>query len=214
MLNKMKITTTIIFLFLFVFTSYSQPPGYTKLDSYEKVKSQMKKVGENQKTITSTFTQIKKMEYLDIAIHSNGKFWYSAPTQVRWEYTSPYEYIIIINNGLLSLISGDNQNDFNLENSDVFEQINELMVGSVTGSIFSSPDYNIEVYEHTTMYLFRLIPKAEFMEGVLIGIDMFLNKDTGVVTKIKMIETADNYTEISFSNIKLNEPLPENIFIP
>lgn len=209
----MKFLTTSFLLLCFAFAS-AQPSGFKKLETFGEVKEQMKKVGENQKTITSTFTQVKRMEYLDIAIQSEGKFWYSAPTNVRWEYTNPYDYIIIINNGKLSLISGDNQNDFNLENSDVFEQINALMVGTVTGNIFNSPDYDIEVFESASHYLFSLKPKAEFMQGVLSGIDMFLDKTTGTVTEIKMIETADNYTEISFANIKLNEIIADEIFTP
>lgn len=194
--------------------SFCQPAGFTELTDFSELQEKMKVVGENQKTITSTFTQVKKMEYLDIAIQSNGKFWYSAPAQVRWEYTTPYEYIIIINNGKLSLISGDDQNDFNLENSAIFEQINTLMVGSVTGSIFNSADYGVKVYENANEYFFSLVPNASFMDGVISGIDMFLDKESATVTKIKMIETVDNYTEISFSNIKLNEAISEEIFTP
>ena len=205
----------ILFLLLLLATqAYAQPAGFTKLESIETVKAKMKKLGESQQSISSTFTQVKKMEYLDIAIKSQGDFWYAAPANVRWEYTTPYEYIIIINNGKLSLISGDNQNDFNLENSEMFEQINALMVGTVTGNIFNSSDYNVEVFESSGLYLFNIKPKASFMDGVLTGIDMFLEKESGKVTKIKMIETPENYTEISFANIKLNEAIPEGIFVP
>jgi outer membrane lipoprotein-sorting protein len=193
---------------------FAQPKGFTQVASLDKVKEQMKTVGANQKTIQSSFSQIKKMEYLDIAIQSEGKFWYSAPSQVRWEYITPYEYTIIINKGKLSLISGTSKNDFNLENSEIFEQINSLMVGSVTGNIFESADYTIKVYENNTQYLFSLLPGAKFMEGVITKIEMLLDKNSGIVTSIKMIEAEDNFSEISFKNIKINEPISEKIFIP
>ena len=194
--------------------SIAQPPGFTKLSSIETVKEQMRVVGASQKTIQSTFTQVKKMEYLDIAIQSSGSFWYSAPSQVRWEYTSPYDYTIIISDGKLSLISGDSKNEFNLDNSEMFQQINSLMLGSVTGNIFESDDYEIVVFENNTYYLFMLKPDANFMEGIITSIEMMLEKKSGIVTRIKMIEAEDNYSEISFSNIKINEPVSEKIFIP
>ena len=207
----------VVFIYLicsFSLFSYAQPEGFTRLSSLEKVKEQMKTAGTNQKTIQSTFKQVKVMEYIDVAIHSSGSFWYMAPSRVRWEYTVPYDYTIIINSGKLSLISGESQNEFNLENSEIFEQINSLMVGSVTGNIFESDDYDIEVYESKSQYFFSLHPKAEFMQGVIKGIDMLLDKETAIVNKIKMIENKDNHSEITFSNIKINEPISEEIFLP
>jgi outer membrane lipoprotein-sorting protein len=192
----------------------AQPKGFIKIEDHTPVKVRMKKTGEEQQTIQSAFTQIKRMEYLDIAIESTGEFWYSAPSKVRWEYMQPYEYIIIINQGKLSLISEASTTEFNLENSDVFEQINKLMVGSVTGNIFDSDDYLVEVFENDKQYFFSLVPRAEFTEGVISGIEMLIDKEQGSVRSIKIIENAENFTEISFYNIRLNEIIPEKIFAP
>ena len=191
-----------------------QPSGFKALTDLSDLKTKMKVIGEQQKTIQSSFTQVKRMEYLDIAIESTGDFWYAQPDRVRWEYTSPYDYIIIINKGTLSLISGSNKNEFNLENSDAFEQINTLMMGSVTGQIFESQDYSIQAFESEKQYLISVEPIAEMMKGVLKKIDLFIDKNEGVVQKIIMTESETSYTKISFSNIKTNEAIAEKVFLP
>jgi outer membrane lipoprotein carrier protein len=210
----MKFGITIVFIFLFTLESFTQYPGFTRVVSTQEIQEQMKTIGEKQKTIQSTFSQVKKMEYLDIAIQSNGKFWYTTPSKVRWEYISPYAYTIIINNGKLSLISEQSENSFDMDNSDVFEQINNLMIGSVTGDIFDNADYTVAVYENKTQFLILLNPKSELIKGVVQSIELLFEKDKGVVSSIKMYETKDNYSEISFSNIIMNEPIPEKIFLP
>src|SRR5690606_41397308 len=58
-------------------------------------------------SITSDFVQEKKMEYLDEAQVSKGKFWYKHESNLRWQYDEPYEYIIAIRNGSFYIKDGD-----------------------------------------------------------------------------------------------------------
>ncbi len=199
---------------VFLSVVVAQPAGYSKVIDIESLKPALEEFSSRQNTIQSSFRQVKTMEYLSMSIESTGKFWYKKPNKVRWEYEEPYKYTIVINNGKLNLISDDKQNEFDLQTSDVFQQVNKLMLGLVTGDMFESEGYNIEIFENGERYLFQLTPEKGVMDGIMERIDLFLEKKSGLVTEITMTEKDDNYTKIYFSNTRLNETISEKVFTP
>ncbi len=209
-----KIFAVLYFCLIILSSVVAQPDGYKKVSDIESLKPALKELSSKQNTIQSSFRQVKTMEYLSMSIESSGKFWYEKPDKVRWEYIDPYKYTIIINKGKLNLISDEKQNEFDLQTSDVFQQVNKLMLGLVTGDMFESEGYKIEVYESVERYLFQLTPEDGVMDGIMERIDLYLEKNSGLVTEITMTEKDDNYTKIYFSNTKLNEAIAEKVFTP
>lgn len=88
----------------------------------------MKEYADKLKTITSDFQQLKHLQYLDAALESGGKFWYRSPNSVRWEYTRPCKYILILNNGKLKVISDNSNTEVDMKGNAIFDQVNNIMM--------------------------------------------------------------------------------------
>ena len=53
---------------------------------------QISKAAQAIKTLQCTFRQTKTLRILKNKMVSKGKMFYTQPTQLRWEYTTPYQY--------------------------------------------------------------------------------------------------------------------------
>jgi outer membrane lipoprotein-sorting protein len=90
-----------IYLFLFLLNAsilFAQKE-YQAVNDVSLVKKQIKTASAKLKTMQADFVQDKNLTFLDEIIQSKGRFVFRSPNSVRWEYTEPYYYLIIIDNG-------------------------------------------------------------------------------------------------------------------
>jgi outer membrane lipoprotein-sorting protein len=204
----------VVFLCTISVVCFSQPDGYKKLASPEDFANKIEEVSKNTSTISADFTQLKEMQYLDAALESSGKFRFKSPNKVLWEYTEPFLYKVIINDGKLNLISEDKENQFDMNSNEIFQQINELLVIAVTGEIKSTKNYTIEFYENADFYLAALSPKSAEISQMINQMELYFDKKSLQVVKIRMIEASGDFSLISFKNQLINAPIDEDIFQP
>ncbi len=206
----------LIFLILFMlsFSSFSQEKG--KFNTVKNIKELEQKLNTNSakiNSITSDFTQEKHLAYLNDVIVTKGKFWFKKENKLRWEYTSPFEYIIIINNGKFIIKDEDKINEFDINSNKAFQEVNNLIINSVKGTLLEEGKFEITAFKSTSSYLVVLIPKDNEMKKVLNKIELYFDISSLNISKVKMIENEDDYTIISFINRKLNEDIPASTFI-
>ena len=82
------------------------------------------------KTISCSFTQEKKMSMLNDKLVSRGVMYYSNAGKLRWEYTSPYSYILVINNNTVTMKSGSRKSTVDMSTSKLFQAIARIMAAS------------------------------------------------------------------------------------
>jgi outer membrane lipoprotein-sorting protein len=194
--------------------AYQQPNGYIPLKSDNDFSVKLKVYATNLKTINSNFIQEKHLQYLDTELESGGVFWFKEPDKVRWEYTQPFKYILVLNNGKVTMKSEDSNNEFNMKGNAIFDQVNNLIIASVSGNILSIKDYELQVLENDNTYLVILKPMSQYLKDLINQMELFIDKQTYAVTKIRMSEIGSDFSLISFSNIRINEDIEDNIFTP
>ena len=59
----------------------------------------IKKASKDIKSISAEFVQKKHMKILSRPLNSYGKFYFSAPDSLRWEYISPIKSILLTHRG-------------------------------------------------------------------------------------------------------------------
>jgi outer membrane lipoprotein-sorting protein len=209
-----SISKALIVLFSFPVLAFSQPAGFNPIKSDVDFSTKMKDYASKLSTIQSGFVQVKHLQYLDAALESSGKFWYRTPDKVRWEYTKPYKYILVLNSGKLKMISESSKTELDMKGNAIFEQINNIMIASVSGNILDNKDYSVAIFENTDNYLIRMKPTSQSISNLINLMELFVDKKSLAVTKIIMTETGSDYSVISFSNIKIDEIIDENIFTP
>lgn len=206
------VLTNILFIWLTGGWLNAQSGEYTMLSSHDDISEQIQKFSNQLTTIQSEFTQVKRLHFLEADLESSGKFWFQAPDKVRWEYLEPYNYIVILNEGKLNLISESSENQIDMRSNDIFEQINALIITAVSGNIFNNSNYTVNVFENDSFFKIELKPQSSSISMMIEMMELYFNKKDYSMSKIKMIEPTSDYSMISFINSKYNGSLPDNIF--
>lgn len=201
-----------ILLFFTVAICMSFAPGFTRVEDVSTLKASIKEKAKELNTITSDFTQLKHISFLDSKIRSKGKFYFKKENDLKWQYTSPFSYEIILSNGKVFINDDGNKSSFDAKSSKNFSELNDLLVGSVTGDIFDSDKFGITYLQNDKYYVLTLSPNSASMKKNLKKILIFLDRKNYSVAIVKMIEPSDDYTLITFKNKKLNASLPSNTF--
>ncbi|MBN1599205.1 MAG: outer membrane lipoprotein carrier protein LolA [Bacteroidales bacterium] len=216
--NRIKYISALFFFTCLLFPHIpilkAQPKGYTAVTNEEQFSIQLNKFTSDLQTIQAEFTQEKHLQYLETGLKSKGMFWFKSPNSVRWEYHAPYEYILLLNDGKLKMISESSSNEFDTRNNEMFKQVNDMILGAVSGKIYQQDNYDINTFENNDRYLVVLKPSADYIKELIDKIELYFDKKNYTVVEIKMIEVSNDYTVIRFSNQLINEILPENIFSP
>lgn len=169
-------------------------------------------VAQNTQTITADFVQEKHLDFLDVVVESNGIFIYKAPQKLRWEYVSPYKYLVLMNEGKFSIIQNNNVKEIDLKSSESFQEINNLMINSIKGDILTDPNFETTVLESKTVYKVILKPKDKKVNKVINTIEVLINKQTKTVDQLIMFESETDYTLIKFKNKQINKEVNDSRF--
>ncbi len=205
--------TTILSLLVFTGILYAQESGFSEIMNIDKVKTELNKLSDNTSTIQSKFIQEKHLSFLTENIISKGEFYFKSPNQLRWEYSEPFEYIIVFNDKNIFIKDEDKISTFDTESNKMFSEISNMMIGTIQGDLFTDSErFDVKYFENTNQYLLELDPKLPEMKSMLKTIKIYIDKSDISVAKIKMIESSDDYTSIDFTNRTLNQPIDNEKF--
>lgn len=160
------------------------------------------------------FIQEKHLSFMSAPIASSGIFQYKEGNRIRWQYTKPYNYLIILNDGQLLIDDEGNQNEIDLSNNKMFDQINEVISNAMTGNVFGpSEQFEQSLAESSSEYRVTMLPLQEEIKTYLTEIEIFLSKKTMLVNKVILKESSEDYTSIIFSNNEINADITDDTFI-
>jgi outer membrane lipoprotein-sorting protein len=226
-ISKKLYISTLLFGFLVISTVPTKALGSSVLSEEAALATQqdfvpMKDIQAFQKgieqmaasttSIKANFKQEKYLSILSNKIDSEGVILFKMPNLLRWEYQSPFEYIIVLNGNEIVIKDQGKVNAFDIGGSQAFKEVNNLIINSVQGNVLDEEQFHIAYYESETMYLAKLTPKDEQMKQFLQGIDIHFDRKDFSVSKVKLIESEGDYTLITFSNKKMNENIPDASF--
>jgi outer membrane lipoprotein-sorting protein len=122
-------------LLISCFVSKSQYSGYTLVNDISKFKDQFSSASQKTQTIKSDFVQEKNLSMLSEKITSKGKFWFKKDNLVRMEYSTPFQYLMIINKNNVYVKDGNKENKIATSSNKLFQQINKITVDCVGNCI-------------------------------------------------------------------------------
>ena len=197
--------------FLVSLSAFSQ--GFKKLENLEAFERTLQKRAGTVESIESAFIQEKYLDVFDEKVKSSGMFYYKKDQKVCLQYNKPIDYLIVINNGMLKVVSEGKTSITDLNKNKMMAQMQGLIVASIIGDLNRlNTDYNVEYFENNTHYLIQLLPKNKTIQSFIYSIEMVLEKSNMSVDRLKLSETKENYTEYIFENKKFNSLKDESIF--
>ena len=131
---------------------------------------------------------------------------YTQPSQLRWEYTSPYQYIFIVNGSKVYMKSGRQTNVVDANKNKVFRQITQIMMSSVTGkSLTDRQNFKTEMLVSGTNWIARLIPLKKELKQIIT-----FDTKRMIATRVEMFERGGDTTTIELLNPTKNVTVSQN----
>lgn len=165
-------------------------------------------------SIESNFMQKKSMSMLKTPVISEGYFCYKNGNQVRWEYTTPFSYIVIINDGKLTVKDESRTNNYDMTANKAFLDINTKLTSIIDGSILEDmQNFTPEFFESDLLFRIDLTPISVDMKAYFKTISVCFDKKDFSVARMQMIELSGDYTQIDFYQKQINQPISDEKFI-
>lgn len=208
-LNKLILLTLFAFIFQF---SIAQDESYQAVSDLQAVKEQLRTNSESTTSVSSNFIQEKHLTMMDEVLISEGRFLFKKENKVRWEYTDPINYAIIINGNKFTINNDGKISEFDAESNTLFKEVNKMIVMAIQGNFIDNPDYDARFFENDKYILAVLQPNNKMLENILVSIEVYFSRMDNNVEMVKFIESGDDFTKTVFKNRKVNIDISDEHF--
>lgn len=200
-------------MLLLVTTASAQTMKKATPEQSKKMVETVGKATAAVKTIQCDFTQVRQSTMLKEKQTSKGQM-YFAGKNLKWAYTTPNKYALIVKGDGQVLIQQDGKTKkADGQSGQLFKGIAQIVMNSVTGAALSeNSDFSVEMYTLGDTWVAKLTPKQPKLKKMFTSIYLHFNDKHNAVTKVEMKEANGDTTTITFANTKLNEKIAENVF--
>jgi outer membrane lipoprotein-sorting protein len=176
----------------------------------------IKKVQQQQKntnTLQADFKQEKELALMSKPEVSTGQFIYSKPNNVLWTYDAPKRVQMVIAGGVLTTYYQDLGKAERIDVKRFEDRIFKYMGASgAIDELARYFDFTFTDSKSKPTYLLDLTPKNRAVSKRVRRIKLWIDKTTYLTSKIEYVEGDGDITRYEFTNIKINEPVPQSRF--
>lgn len=208
----MKNLSLFILSVLFSGAAMAQYDNMKPVADVEAVKAKLEKAATQTNDIFAEFVQEKNLSVLEEVIVSKGTFHFKKENKVRWSYTTPFKYLIVINGQKMYINDEGKEKQYDVKSNKMFREINKVVVGTVQGNLFKNADYKSDFFENAGYYLVKMVPVDPKMREFLQEINLYFDKKDLTVSRLKMMEEGGDFTVVNFTGKKVNAGIADQQF--
>ena len=176
----------------------------------------IKKVQEQQQktqTLQANFRQEKELALLAKPEVSTGTFIYSRPSNVLWTYDAPKRVQMVIAGGILTTYYQDLGRAERIDVKRFEDRIFKYMGASgAIDELARYFDFTFTDSKSKPVYVLDLTPKNRAVSKRVRRIKLWIDKTTYLTSKIEYTEGDGDITRYEFTNVRINEPVPQSRF--
>ncbi len=205
----------LLLIFLSILTvqfTIAQDDSFVPVSDIESVKEKIRNKSEKTISVSSDFIQEKHLTMMEEVLISEGRFLFKKENKVRWEYTDPITYAIIINGSSFTINNDGKISRFDAESNKLFREINKMIVMAIQGNFVDNPEYDAQFFQNDNYILAVLKPTNELLENILTDIEVYFSRKDLNVEIVKFIEPGEDFTKTRFSNRKVNIEISDDHF--
>ena len=177
------------------------------------IRQKISQVASSIKTMQCDFIQTKHLKMLNDDMVSKGRMYYQQGNRLRWEYTSPYTYIFIINNDKVLLKNNQRNDVIDVNKSKLFKEIARMMMNSVVGSCLTDEkSFKSSISVSAGEWVTTLLPQRKDMKQMFQKIVLHFSQKQAMVTQVELIEKNGDATIIDLKHIRTNETISTDMF--
>ncbi|MDR2823784.1 MAG: outer membrane lipoprotein carrier protein LolA [Prevotellaceae bacterium] len=163
-------------------------------------------------SLVCNFTQTREMPILNEKIVSTGKMYYRAENMLRWEYSSPYN-ALIINGKKMAMKTGEGTTAVSSGMAYLFRGISDVMLNGISGkNLTDKKRFDITIYITENAFEVVLTPKQAQMKKAFAEISIVFNAKTCLADKVIMKEASGSVTTIQLADKQLNTEIDDSVF--
>lgn len=200
-----------IFFLPFLFPLFLSAQDWKPVQVNDPMLSGLRSSLAGMKSIKGDIQQEKTFAFLTEKLISKGVFVYQKESKLRWEFTEPIEYIILINDNTMRLKEEGQEKKFKGMNQ-ILRQVKEIILGCIDGSIMGNVNYKTVFSTNGTNIRIQLQPKEKNLKEFIKQIDVEFAKAGSILKKVTLTDPSGDMTDIHFSNVKANLKTDEALF--
>ena len=132
------------------------------LASIAAFQERLKQEAANIRSIESDFTQEKYLDVFSEKVISKGRFYFKQDNMIRMDYSSPLNYLIIINGQKLKTVSEGKSNVVNLGSNPMMNEMKGMLSACMIGDLNAiGSSYKLEYFETPTLYVVKIQPTSK-----------------------------------------------------
>lgn len=209
--NKQEMSKFFTFSFVLVFPFFSLGQDWKKLNTDDPMLRDLKSALAEMETIQGDIQQEKSFAFLTNKLVSTGTFKYQNNDRLRWEFTEPMEYIILINGNSMRLREDGAEKKYKGVDR-ILRQVKEIILGCIDGSIMSNSNYRTDFSSNGDRVRIQLQPKAKDLKEFIQQIDVQFQLTGSVLKQVSLTDPSGDVTDIYFSNVLNNRSIDESVF--
>jgi outer membrane lipoprotein-sorting protein len=212
----MKTLMLIITILLLPISAFSQEPAQesSSPDKKAAILSRIREAAASVQTLAGEFTQERHLDILNNASVSKGKFYYKGPDSLRWEIYQPVTQGFVLNGdkGRRWQNKSGSPKSFDLKKEPVIRIISDQVFAWAKADFNKlEAGYEIIVEEESPIIL-KLVPLSKPEQKYLAFIRLIFSTTENYVSAIEIHESGGDYTLVKFFDMKINNPLQEDLF--
>ena len=174
--------------------------------SNEEVMNMLTQTAASMKCMQCRFKQNKTMAMLTEPTVSEGIMNYIAHDILRWEYTSPYSFALVVNGQKITKITDGNEEVLDAKNGRMYQGIVKIILSSATGeNLFDKTTFDIVFTDDGDLWKAEMTPKKRDMKRMFAMLTFYFSKSNNIISKVEMTEASGDITTIQFYDMKINE---------
>ena len=172
----------------------------------EEVMQTLTQAAASMQCMNCRFTQQKTMAMLEQPSVAEGLMSYNSPDKMRWEYTSPYSFALVVDGEKITKITDGNEEVLDAKSGRMYQGIVNIIMSSATGKkLFDKTMFDVDIQDDSEFWKAEMRPKKHNMKRMFTMLTFYFGKDDNIINKVEMTETSGDVTTIQFYDMKINE---------
>ena len=171
------------------------------------------KAAASMQSMQCRFVQEKTSSMLAEPSVAEGTMHYAAPDRMRWEYTTPYAFALVVNGERLVKVTDGKAEVLEGNAGRMYQGMVNLIIGSASGKkLFDTTVFDIVLYDDNGFWRADMTPKRRDMKRMFSQLVFRFDKKTNGISRVEFVEAGGGITSIRFEEIKVNEAIGEEVF--
>lgn len=179
----------------------------------QEVICQLTQVASTMQSMQCRFVQEKTSSMLAEPSVAEGTMHYAAPDRMRWEYTAPYAFALVVNGERLVKVTDGKAEVLEGNAGRMYQGMVNLIIGSASGKkLFDTTVFDIVFYDDNGFWRADMTPKRRDMKRMFSQLVFHFDKKTKIIDHVEFIGSGGDVTLIRFEEMKVNEAISDKVF--